>query len=31
MSIRNNNFISKDLEMEVLKRYGNTFDKKYIL
>ena len=31
MNIRNNNFISKDLEMEILKRYGNTFDKKYIL
>ena len=31
MNIRNNNFISKDLEMEILRRYGNTFDKKYIL
>ena len=29
--IRNGNFISRDLEMDILKRYGNTFDKKYII
>ncbi len=31
MNIRNNNFVSRDLEMEILRRYGNTFDKKYII
>lgn len=28
--IVNNNLISKDLEEDILKRYGNTFDIKYI-